>query len=368
MKIQTTKPSFARSVHSCFPIACIAGLMSIALIVSGCATQAPVKGVEETPEMVWPKPPEQAVIRYIGEVREIEKLDIEDRSSFRDILAGKETRETAQTLSKPYGVYGDDKGRLFVADTALGALLVFDTEADTVERWGEVGLGALKKPIAITSDKFGRVFVCDVGDTRVVIFDQNGKYLSAFGGPDVFENPVAIAVNDQLGHIYVVDSKGHQIIVFDLDGNKLTSFGEKGNLPGYFMYPTDIAIGSDNRLFISDSLNFRIQILEADGTYIKHFGKVGLNPGDLSRPKGIALDRDGHVYVVDASFFNFQVFDEDGNLLLIVGQGGSGPGQFVLPTDIHIDHRGRIYVADQINHRVQIFEYLGRPDLEPASE
>lgn len=368
MNIHTINPSCERTFGSYFLIAIFVITMALILLVSGCATPAPVQEVEEVPEMVWPNPPDEAVIRYVGFVRDVEVMDMEKRPSFQDIIAGKDPDETAKTLNKPFGVYGDGQGRLFVTDTALGALVVFDLESGKIERWGETGMGALSKPIGITSDANGQIYVCDVLDRRVVVFDEKGQFVNTFGGKEIFENPVAIAINDKLKRIYVLDSRKHQLMVFDMQGKHLFSVGEKGGEPGNFMYPTGIAIGADGRLFISDSMNFRVQILDADGVHIKSFGEIGQNVGDFNRPKGIALDRDGHIYVVDGSFANFQVFDEDGQLLMYVGENGSAPGQFFLPTGIHIDGQNKIYVADQINHRVQIFEYLGKPEGKPEQE
>lgn len=369
MNIQITKPSYGKTIQSCFMKGNIAVVISLALLLSSCATQAPVEEVEETPEMVWPNPPDQAVIRYVGFVRDLEEADIEERPSFKDILAGKDPEKKAKTLNKPFGVHGDERGRLFVADTALGSLVVYDLNTNKVETWGETGMGKLSKPIGVTSDKNGRIYVCDIVDRRVVIYDGDGKYLDAFGGKDIFQNPVAIAINDDLNRIYVLDSQKHQLMAFDMQGDLLFTKGQKGFGPEFFMYPSGIAIGADGRLFISDSMNFRVKILDADGEYISSFGKIGQNLGDFNRPKGIALDSDGHIYVVDSSFQNFQIFNQEGQLLLFIGGAGREPGQFQLPTGIHIDRQNKIYVADQLNHRVQVFEYLGEPvpeNTEPA--
>ena len=339
-------------------------LTGAAVFINSCATPVPVEQVEETPELVWPNPPDQAVIRYVGFVRDLKEADVKERPSFKDILAGKDPEEKAKTLNKPFGVHGDDSGRLFVTDTALGSLVVYDLNTDKVETWGETGMGKLSKPIGVTSDQNGNIYVCDNVDRRVVVYDSNGKYLNAFGGQKVFENPVAIAINDELNRIYVLDSKKHQLMAFDMQGELLFTKGQKGFGPGLFMFPSGIAIGADGRLYISDSMNFRVQILDADGEFISTFGKIGQNLGDFNRPKGIALDRDGHIYVADASFQNFQIFNEEGQLLLFIGEAGRGPGQFQIPTGIHIDRQNKIYVADQLNHRVQVFEYLGEPVIE----
>jgi len=345
-----------RSAATLTGVAALAGL----LLLNGCATEAPVKPKEKTPDLVWPSPPEPAVIRYVGMVSKLDDPNEKEKASFKDILAGKESEEPAKALNKPWGVYSDSN-RLFVADTGLGALIVFDLNTLKTERWGTEGSGKLIKPISVTADAQGRIYVCDQLGKRIVVFDSAGKYVTSFGGKEVFLNPVTAAVNDRLGRIYVVDSQKHQVLVFDMKGKLQFTVGKKGGAPGDFLFPAGIAIDSEGRFYVSDTLNFRVQIFSADGKFIKTFGELGQNPGTFTRPKGIALDKDGHIYVVDAAFGNFQVFDTEGRLLLFVGSNGNRPGEFFLPTGIAIDRHDRIYVADPINHRVQIFQYLGEP-------
>jgi DNA-binding beta-propeller fold protein YncE len=332
------------------------------LLLASCATTPPVEEKVDTDLLVWPKPPEQAVIRWIGEFAVIDEPE-EERSRFIDMVAGEEPKKLIKVLNKPFGVHTDSAGRLFVTDTAFGELFVFHQDSDEVETWGTYGQGDLNKPMGVWVDRQDRVYVTDSVDRRVVIFDSSGRYLSSFGGQEVFRNPVAIAVNDDLGRIYVLDSQLHQLKAFDMQGKELFSVGEKGPGPEQFMYPSFLTLAPDGRLFISDSMKFRIKIYDADGGVIKTFGQIGQNFGDLNRPKGVALDSDGHVYVVDTSFSNFQIFNEEGELFLFVGQGGTRPGELMLPMGIHIDNKDRIYVVDQANHRVQVFEYLGEPDI-----
>jgi len=330
------------------------------LLLAACAAPAPAPK-QDTGELVWPNPPQKAVIRHERMVSKIETLEIK-KPSFVDLLAGSEPEEPVKTLRKPFGLATDSRGRLFVADTTLGALIMFDLENDKIERWGEFGMGTLSKPIGVAVDRQDRVYVSDIVEFRIVVFNSTGEYVNAFGGPTVFQNPVSVAINDDLGRIYVVDSKLHQLMIFDLQGNQLKVIGKRGGNPAQFNYPSYVAVGGDGRVYVSDSLNFRVQILDEDGNHLQTFGDIGRNAGDLNRPKGIAVDPDGHIYVVDGSFNNFQIFDDQGQLLLFVGNDGSRRGQFLLPTGIYIDDRGKIYVADQGNRRVQIFQYLGEPE------
>lgn len=335
----------------------------IALLLVACASQSVPVQQKKTGELLWPSPPEEPVIRYIGQLREIEDRKVKN-SRFADILAGSEPEKPAQTLAKPFGVTTDASGRVFVADTAIGNLIVFDPKNNLTEQWGASGMGTLGKPIGVAVDGQGQVYVADLDGDRIVVFDAQGRYLRAFGGNDVFRNPVSIAINTQLGRIYVADSKLHQIKIFDLQGNELNTIGKRGGGPAQFNFPSYVSVANDGRVVVSDTLNFRIQILDADGNHLQTFGKVGQNLGDLNRAKGVAFDPDGHVYVADASFSNFQIFDTEGELLLFVGRLGNGPGEFVLPTGVHIDDKGKIYIADAGNHRIQIFEYLGAPNAD----
>jgi DNA-binding beta-propeller fold protein YncE len=329
----------------------LAGALLAALLLAACAAPAPVEK-PDTSELYWPGPPLPPAIRWVGSRSEIEELEIK-RSAFADLIAGKEPEKPVRTFNKPFGVYADARGRLFVTDTALPALVVFDQENDTIEQWGQSGMGTLVKPMGITGDRQGRIYVVDSVSARVVVFDADGRFVNALGGRGVLENPVDVAINEDLGRIYVSDSKLHQIKVFDTAGGELFAFGEKGPGPEEFMFPGFLEVAPDGRLFVSDSLNFRIQVLDAEGKHLGFIGRLGRRSGELNRPKGVALDRDGHLYVIDASFNNFQVFEDDGRLLLAVGTGGNARGQFFLPMGIHIDDRDRIYVADQINRRVQ---------------
>jgi len=355
-----TRPMFETVLKRGLSLAALISTAGIVLLVSGCATQpAPeeVKKVEH--QTIWPLPPEPPRIRYIGDLNAIDVPD--KKTTFRDVLMGKEEVDMVSSLAKPYTVHSDSKGRVFVADTGIIGLVVFDLNNNSKTTiWGAGGAGVLSKPVGVTSDEQGNVYVSDSLAKRVVVFDSEGNFIDAYGGKDVFELPAGLVFNEQTQRLYVIDTKKHQIIVFDKEGNVDFTIGANGTNPGYFNFPTNIAIDSSGRLYVADSMNFRIQVLEKDGTYVRHIGQVGQRVGDFFRLKGVGVDTFGHIYAVDASFQNFQIFNEQGQLLLYIGSGGSGaPGKFALPAGMHVDKNNRIFIADQYNQRVQMFEFLG---------
>lgn len=364
MNLKLTKYSPCRLDLTSLVLALRIGLMSIIIVISGCASHAPSATTENltAENFVWPAPPAKPRIRYLGSLKSTESIIGKQKQSLRDWLLGKKEEERL-ALTKPYGVHSDSKGRVYVADTGISGLVVFDLERKGMTYWGIDGPGALKKPTGVTSDAQGNVYVSDVIDHRVVVYDSEGNYLNALGGSEILISPVGLVFNDKTQQLYVVDSKKHQIVVFNQEGGVDFTIGKRGADHGNFNFPTNIAIDRDGRLYVADTMNFRVQILDEKGSHISSFGKLGDGRGHFSRLKGIGIDREGHIYTVDAAFNNVQIFNQKGQLMLALGKSGTGPGGFYLPAGAHVDENNRIFIADQLNHRIQMFEYLEESTL-----
>ncbi|MEW8506550.1 MAG: 6-bladed beta-propeller [Candidatus Thiodiazotropha sp.] len=335
-------------------------LLVVITHISGCANkpQSTDNLQASATDHVWPAPPAKPRIRYVGTLNSEESLTGEKKRSLRDWFLGTK-EETKLVLTKPYGVHSDSKGRVFVADTGIAGLVVFDLNKKEMVFWGTSGPGALKKPTGVTTDQEGNVYVSDVTNHRIVKFDKQGVFLTAFGGSEHLISPVGLVVDEETQQLYVVDSKKHQVIVFNMNGQVEFTIGSRGSGNGEFNFPTNIAMDRKGQLYVADTMNFRVQIFDKHGTHVSNFGKLGDRRGQFSRLKGIGIDSEGHIYAVDAAFNNVQIFNDKGELLLTLGQAGTGPGGFYLPAGAHVDHNNKIYVADQLNLRIQIFEYIG---------
>ena len=356
----------------------LVGIFLLPFVSTGCT---PVNVAEVPPEvvdtsnLVWPDPPDPARISYVTSLSSEKLLNggakkKKTGSSLKDILLGKDKNgddDKEISISKPYGVHADKEGRVFVTDTELNRLLVFDLKKKTASLWGGEGKGRLRKPIGVASDSAGKVYVTDATDKRVVIYDRTGKFLYAWSAGGTFERPTGIAIDEKRNRVYVVDTAQHNIAVLDMRGALLSTIGSRGQDPGQFNYPSNLAVDPEGQLYVVDTLNHRIQIMEPDGTVIKTFGRNGDAPGEFARPKGIALDSDGNIYVIDAAFNNIQIFNLEGKILLYVGVGGRNPGEFQLPAGAYLAN-DRLYVADQLNARIQIFQYLKPPPEEEPNK
>ncbi|MBI5446139.1 MAG: hypothetical protein HY900_33620 [Deltaproteobacteria bacterium] len=351
-------------------------LLGLALL-AGCAASSGSRGDERSAQLVWPLPPEVARVKFVGQIGKASDVGKSEKTALDALtqrLLGIRTRE-AGLLLKPYGVHADGRGKVYVADSATGRVLLFDTAARDVTVLGEDGPGRLGKAMGVVSGADGKVYVADASTRRVVVFGAKGEFVTALGGKEVLAKPVGIALDEARGRIYVADSYGHQLVAFDLQGNVVFVLGKK-NTPGKiaagshdnawdrsseegeFRFPTGVATDRKGFIYVIDTMNFRVQIFSPEGKFVSAFGELGDAFGQFARPRGIAVDTEGHIYITDAVFHNVQIFDPEGKLLLFFGNLGTREGEFLLPAGISIDSSNRIYVVDQYNHRIQIFQFL----------
>ncbi len=333
----------------------------------GCAS-APQK--KDYSDMVWPAPPEQPRISFVAAYHG--QNDLEDKSNWKDALLGVENGGIA--LQKPYGVAASADGKqIYVTDTQLHAVVVFDLEKKEVIPLQTDAQGAMISPMVVRLDSQGRVFVTDSVRKEVLVFGQTSKpqadkaqentppeykTLLAIGKKEQLDRPTGLALDEAHNRMYVADTRKHRIVVYDMAGKFLHAFGERGAEPGQLNYPVNLAVDRDGNLLVTDSGNFRIQVFDGKGKFLNTFGALGDTYGTFSRPKGVALDSDNNVYVVDAAFNNFQIFNREGKVLLFVGSAGRSVGAFWLPTGIFVDASDKVYVVDSINMRIQVFQYL----------
>ena len=335
----------------------LATVLCSAALISSCAAPgaSTASTPESQPELVFPPPPEQA--RFYFERTILGSADViaeDSETRWRRALTGEKKRTTG--FSKPFDVEAC-QGRIYVSDTVRRSVMVFDIPDGSFKEIGVSEPGELRKPLGMAVDADCNLYVVDGTAKRIVVFDQEGAFLSAFGGTDMFERPSHVDVDADARYAYVVDTGGvnsqlHRVRVFDIaTGEHVFDIGERGEGPGQFNLPRDIAVGREGRIYVVDGANFRVQIFESDGTWVDTFGTVGIYPGQFSRPKGVAADPDGNIYVTDSAFGNFQIFNADGQLLMFVGTRSETmqPAKYMLPAGIGVDEDGRVYMVDKVD-------------------
>jgi sugar lactone lactonase YvrE len=323
--------------------------------------------------IVWPNPPAIARIRYINwysaqPLKDVENTKKTAKQNWMDRLAGtvpdqENTKKVWFQLAQPYGLAVDSKGKVYVADTKVGAIFIFNPETRDVEMIKNKVEAHFVRIIGLAMDDNDRLFVADPGLKHVLVFSPQHKAEDVI--TDSMVEPSMLAIDTQNRLLYVSDINQDQILVYDADSLKLKrKIGTGGKnheltTPGDFAKPTGVAVDKEGNLYVADTLNNRIEVFDADGTFIRTWGKAGDGPGYFARPKGVAVDSDGHVWVADGMQDRVQVFTPEGQLLIGLGGHGLLPGQFQGLVNIASDNRhNRIYTTEIYPGRMQELRYI----------
>lgn len=338
------------------------GVAGLALLAAGCATvPAPL---EMAPDMsrAWPLPPDPPRIAFVHQIRVPKDAGVREGLG-RRLLAALAGRRPAPAMQDPLGVYADADGWLMVADPGLQVVHVYNLVKRTYVQAFELPEGRLASPVGVTFDPArGWIFVSDSILNAIVVYDTRGYYVGRFG--EGLKRVSGLAWDAPRNRLLAVDTGNHRVLVFDAEGRQTQVVGRRGEGPGEFNYPTWVTVAGDGTFYVTDTLNFRVQAFAADGTPLRSVGRVGQVVGSFSKPKGVALDGAGHLYVVDGLYDVVQLFNSEGQVLMYFGGAGAEPGHLWLPAGIAIAGDD-VFVADTQNRRVQVFRLLGAQP-EPA--
>lgn len=347
-------PSWTGDGSGARPGRALLAALGLALGANACATApAPGGATADRPAVFYPDPPDEPRVQFLTSFSDSSPFLPEQQANFRQFLLGAAAPEV-QHIVKPYGVAMQGEN-IFVCDTMLGVVHVFDMENMSYAQIGREGRGNLQKPINLTLGPDGTRYVADVGRGQIVVFDANNTFLREIGNREEFRPTGCTLVGDEL---FVVDVKDHEVERRDpVSGRVLGRFGGRGSELGELFKPTNISRDAAGRIYVTDTINCRIQIFDQDGNVLEAFGEQGDLLGQFVRPKGVAVGPDGMIYVVDAAFENVQIFGQDTQLYLFFGGPGQSPGDMLLPAGITISRDGVEYFRDYIDPNFDA-EYL----------
>jgi DNA-binding beta-propeller fold protein YncE len=240
------------------------------------------------------------------------------------------TVSDAPVISRPTAI-ASRKGRIYVAEPSVKAIMVFDVPRQKIFRFGQRDPNLLKRPQALAVDDKDRIHVLDTQLRKVMVFDDMGLFLHALPIAAKVASPAGIAVSGDGETIYLVDrgsveGDDHRVVALARDGKERFELGPRGSEPGQFNIPLAAATAPDGTLYVVDSGNFRVQAFTPDGRFKFQFGGIGTGIGNFARPRAIAVDKEGKIFVGDSGFNNVQIFDSSGALLMPLGRLGRDPG------------------------------------------
>ena len=189
--------------------------------------------------------------------------------------------------------------------------------------------------------------------TRRFHYDRTIARFEPAGGAGLTQ-PVDLALAAD-GRIFIVNRgrewrrEGLRVTIMTLEEhyhNQFVSFGEGD---GEAIWPSSIALDSNQNVYLADEWLNRVSIFDKDGMYLDKWGLAGTGDGEINRPACIRFDKEDNLYITDGYNNRLQVFTKDGKFLAKWGEPGNGEGQFNIPWGLCFDSRGDVYVADWRN-------------------
>jgi DNA-binding beta-propeller fold protein YncE len=266
-----------------------------------------------------------------------------DRAIYQD--------EKEVALKAPEGVACDDTGKVVVADTGNGRLVVFRNVGGSVSGGTELRPPGVTYPRRVQLDSKGNVLVLDSKARKIFRVDAKGSVVGTVearaGATAMTSLPVAFKL-DAADNVYVLDAVGGRVVVLDPAG----TVTRQVELPKGASTLMDLHVDAAGTIYVVDGAQAAIFAAEKMATTFKPFGtplKDKMNfPTYLTGGKG-----------------RFLLVDQNGNGVVVLGADGSFQGRqlaigwsegFVYyPAQLCANGNGDVFVADRGNNRVQVF-------------
>ncbi len=274
----------------------------------------------------------------------------------------------ANQLTGPEGMFIDNTGNYFIADTYNHRIQKWtpgSTQGITVAGGNGNGSAAnqLSYPRRLFIDSIGTIYIADKGNHRIqkwVVGATQGSTVAGGKGegwtPAQLDNPTSVAVNKR-GEIFITDVSSRI--------QKWNPYATKGvTLPSSNIQLsglTDIFLDSLENIYISQRNQNRIlKQLPNTSEWIVVAGNNGYGraSNQIGAPEGIYVDQVGTIYSTDLGNRIQKWYSGATTGITVAGGNGDGnaPNQLFNPLDVSVDPLGNIFVVDKYNNRVQKFE------------
>lgn len=267
--------------------------------------------------------------------------------------------ERVSPVMVPDSVTVDRDQRVWITDRAAPGVHMFDLIEGKYKIVRGGGNVDLKCPAGVDSDVEGRIYVADSCLGWVFVFEKDGSFDRFLKTGTALKKPVGLAVSRDRKRIYISDAERRKILVLNQEGELITEWGG----PEILSYPGTLTL-SPNKLYVYDVHRRQVRAFSDTG---EDLGPVRWDRVRL--PTAFGYDRERKLLFVGESVYAMvMAYDEAGNMVGAFGPHGSGNGEFLGAANLYVDAWHRIYVVDPQNAKVLVFREQGKPSVDESPE
>lgn len=256
----------------------------------------------------------------------------------------------------------------------------------------------LRRPEGVFVDELGHIYVADTASRRIVVFDRSGRFVREYTAPDSELLPTTFiyapskVVADKRGYMYIVTKGGYQgLLQLTPDGAFAGFFGankvpfswvdnfkrrfyteeqlreEQKRLPGAI---TNMAMNPDGFLYTvnKDLKTGQLRQLNYGGIDLlkDHNFAPWVGPLERFSFQDVHVDENGVMTVIESSGGRVYQYDKNGDLMFVFGSAAVGQerlGLFKRPTSIVVNSKGNILISDGELGTIQTFTRTRYGDL-----
>jgi streptogramin lyase len=280
-------------------------------------------------------------------------------------------------LRKPRGVFADQAGNIYIADTDNHRVRMVDAATeiitlvagngnDNYEETQDEGVAPtsahLKKPRGVYVDATGNIYIADTDNCMIRKVDVSTNKIYRVAGATDGKDPLCgwsgdggLATNTRLdkprgvwvdasGNIYIADTENNRIRMVDATTQMITTIAGNGG-SGYtgddgpataaeLHKPNGVLVDVSGNIYIADTDNDVIRMVDATTQFIYTIAGTGSGgySGDdvpatstsLHKPRGLWLDASGNILIADADNHRARLVYDDGGTLMITTVAGDG--------------------------------------------
>ena len=282
-------------------------------------------------------------------------------------------------LRKPSGVFADEAGNIYIADTDNHRVRMVDAATEIITRVAGSGgneydeeddedvspfSANLNKPSGVYVDASGNIYIADTENCMIRKVDVSTNKINRVAGATDGEDRLCgwsgdggLATNTRLnkpqgvwvdasGNIYIADTENNRIrmvdattqIISTIAGNGGSGYtGDNGPATAAELHkPNGVLVDVSGNIYIADTDNDVIRMVYDDAgtmkiTTVAGNGSGGYSGDDipatsttLSKPRGVWLDESGNILIADADNNRARLVYDDGGTLMITTVAGDG--------------------------------------------